>query len=87
MTPLGGEVWLLWHLPGGDPDEGMLIGVYESKDSAIAAVERLRDKPGFRENPGVVEDDDVPGFFMQAYELDKDHWTEGYQDATLTHAD
>lgn len=57
----------------------MLIGVYPSSDSARAAVVRLRDKPGFRDHPQVVEDDTLPGFFMQQFELGKDNWTEGYR--------
>ena len=79
-------VWILWHLPpGGDPDDGMLIGVYGSKASAMTAVDRLSAKPGFRDHPGVTGDDQHPGFFMQPYQLDKDQWSEGY--VTFTDAD
>jgi hypothetical protein len=82
------DVWILWHLPpGGDPDDGMLIGVYLSRDDAAAAVDRLKDKPGFRDHPTVTEDDTEPGFFMQSYELGKDHWADGYQHVTFGNAD
>lgn len=80
MTTPRAAVWLLWHLPpGGDTDDGMIIGVYPSRESANAAVARLRDKPGFREHPEIVEDDSLPGFFLQQYELGEDHWTDGYR--------
>ena len=86
MTFTNAEV--LWHLPpGGDPDDGMLIGVYASRESALAAVARLRDKPGFRDHPGITEDDEKPGFFMQPFELGVDHWTEGYRHVTFTDPD
>lgn len=47
-----------------------LIGAYASEAAAQAAIERLRTQPGFRDYP-----DD---FTIDAYEIDKDHWTEGF---------
>lgn len=47
-----------------------LIGAYSSEASAQAAIERLRTQPGFRDYP-----DD---FTIDAYEIDKDHWSEGF---------
>lgn len=47
-----------------------LIGAYASEAAAQAAIERLRKQPGFRDYP-----DD---FTIDAYEIDKDHWTEGF---------
>lgn len=74
------QVWILWHVPpGGDADKAVLIGVYSSNESALAAVTRLADRPGFRDHPGVVDDADDPGFFMEPYALDMDHWTDGYR--------
>jgi len=61
------RVFLLWH---EHDDDGKLIGVYSSEENAIAARGRVTDKPGFVEVP--------EGFTIDAYELDKDHWTEGY---------
>jgi hypothetical protein len=85
-TPI--DVWILWHLrPGSDPNDGMLVGVYPSRDAAVAAVDRLKDKPGFRDHPTVTRDDTAPGFFIQSYELGKDHWIEGYQHVTFTDAE
>ena len=75
------DVWILWHIPPGTNtvDAPLLIGVYSTRDSANVAVSRLGIQPGFREFPGVTADDDVPGFYMQAYRLDQDNWTSGYR--------
>ena len=61
-----------------------MIGVYRSRDAALAAVSRLREQPGFRELPAIVdyssETSSCEGFHIEEYSLDKDHWTEGYVD-------
>ena len=65
------QVFLLWHvhtLPEGDDEK--LIGVYRAESDAISARLRLSSKPGFSQN--------LDGFLIEAYELNKDHWTEGY---------
>ena len=59
--------------------EYSLIGVYSSRDAALAAVGRLASKPGFRDNPEVIDDTDDAGFFIEPYALDEDHWTEGFR--------
>jgi hypothetical protein len=62
-------------------DDVKLIGVYRSRATAMAAVERLRLQPGFREYPKLVEpllDDEPSGFYLEEYALDEDHWTEGF---------
>ena len=65
------SVWLLWfeqHREVGEDTE-LLIGVYRTEESAKAAIERVKDQPGFRDYP--------QGF--AAYErFDKDSWTEGF---------
>jgi len=66
------SVVLLWHvheMPDGHDDD-KLIGVYRNEDDARAAIDRLRDKPGFRELP--------EGFQYETYSLNRDGWTEGY---------
>ena len=66
------SVVLLWHvheMPDGHDDE-KLIGVYRTDEEARAAIERLRDKPGFRDRP--------EGFEYFTYQLNRDGWTEGY---------
>ena len=66
------SVFLLWHvheLVDGEDDE-MLIGVYASRSDAEAAIERLRDQPGFAQYPN--------DFTIDEYEIGKDHWVEGF---------
>jgi hypothetical protein len=67
-------VFLLWHVhefhDSKDRDE-KLIGAYRTEEDAKAAIIRLADKPGFREAPA--------GFHISKYDLNKDHWTEGYK--------
>ncbi|WP_225563077.1 hypothetical protein [Rhodanobacter sp. DHG33] len=57
-----------------------MIGVYRTLDAAKAAVDRLSTRPGFAESPVVVDPDtnQVDGFYIGEYELDEDHWTEGF---------
>ena len=65
-------VWLLWfeqEQEGGEDTE-LLIGVYRTECDALAAKERLKDQPGFREYP--------QGFNAHQYDVGKDHWTEGF---------
>jgi len=61
------SVYLLWYVRG---DDELLIGVYESDDMASAAKARVRPKPGFAEGVGAFE--------VAEYQLNQDHWTEGY---------
>ena len=64
-------VYLMWHVREiGNDETAKLIGVYRSEDNAHAAAARLRDQPGFRHFPD--------GFLVEQYELNKDHWTEGF---------
>ena len=65
-------VYVLHHVMRefeGDED-AKLIGVYSTEEEAREAIARLSARPGFRENP--------EGFSIDPYELDKDHWTEGF---------
>ena len=77
------SVFVLEHLhilPNGEEDVKM-IGVYHSAEAARAAVERLRIQPGFRDHPRIVVpgvDNDDQGFYIDMYQLDQDHWSEGY---------
>ena len=73
------DVFLLWHvneLLGGEEDE-KLIGVYSSQETAERAKQRVLSQPGFRNVP--------EGFLINRYQVDQDHWTEGY--ITVTHED
>jgi hypothetical protein len=66
-------VYLLWfvkEMAEGQDDEELLIGVYSSESEARAAIERVRNKRGFAE----FQD----GLQICPYQLDRDHWTEGF---------
>lgn len=76
-------VFIVQHLHRHEngEDDVKMIGAYRTRESAVAAVERLRFQPGFRELPHIVDalkDEDDQGFHIDRYELDKDHWCEGY---------
>jgi len=67
-------IWLVWHIdddaPSDEEEYEKFIGVYSSEELARAAVDRLRDKPGFR---------DYPERWRIDYRyLDHDHWRDGY---------
>ena len=58
-----------------------LIGAYRSSAAARAAIERLRTQPGFCDHPRLLDprsDGEAAEFYIGQYELDKDHWTEGF---------
>jgi homoserine kinase type II len=65
-------VYILHHVRADDEyaADTKLIGVYRSRDSAEAAILRLQNQPGFRDHPA--------GFNIDPYQLDKDHWAEGF---------
>ena len=66
------EVQILWFVRerAECEDIELLIGVYETKDAAEAAIDRLRNKPGFVDFP--------EGFLIEGLELGKDNWTDGF---------
>ena len=66
------DVWVLHHvheLPDGEEDV-KLIGIYSSEEAARLAISRLSRQPGFQQVPS--------GFQVESYEVDKDHWSEGF---------
>ncbi|HEY4742650.1 MAG TPA: hypothetical protein VIH76_18790 [Candidatus Acidoferrales bacterium] len=63
-------VYLLYHIR--NEGELLLVGAYRSEKDAKAAIERLKDKPGFAQHPS--------GFEYHAYELGVDIWSEGFTD-------
>jgi hypothetical protein len=65
-------VYLLWFTRERDvgEDTELLIGVYATEEDAKAAIERLKDKPGFVRYP--------QGFQIHDHILGKDSWTEGF---------
>jgi hypothetical protein len=66
------SVFILWYViaPDTEDENECLIGVYRTDEDANAAIERLKNQPGFR--------DSLQGFQIVPYELNQDHWTEGY---------
>jgi hypothetical protein len=66
-------VFDLWYIRGyhDREDTELHIGVYGTRENAENAVERLKDKPGFRDWPD--------GFEVRSVTLDRDHWTEGFR--------
>jgi hypothetical protein len=71
------KVYVLQHvhpLAGGTEDV-KLIGVYSSLGNARAAIARLTRQPGFSETPD--------GFHVDGYQVDKDHWLEGYTETAM----
>jgi hypothetical protein len=64
-------LWFVKEMPEGEEDIELLIGVYSSEVEARAAIERVKDKSGFA--------DYQQGFQVCPYELNHDHWTEGFK--------
>jgi hypothetical protein len=59
-----------------------LLGVYSARNLAEAAVQRLREKPGFKDFPFLVYPTSAQsdnGFYIDEYVLDGDHWTDGFE--------
>lgn len=67
-------VYILYHYDQEtleDNDHRKMVGVYSTEKRAEQAIERLRDKPGFREFP--------ERWFIGHAVLDKDtQWTDGF---------
>jgi hypothetical protein len=66
------KVYIVQHVHEFDDgsEDIKFIGVYSTHQKAEEAVKRLSTQVGFCETQ--------EGFYIDEYELDKDHWTEGY---------
>lgn len=51
-------------------DDVKLLGVYSSRENALARIERAKELDGFRDEPEC--------FYVSEYTLDEDQWTEGF---------
>lgn len=51
-------------------NEVKFIGVYSSNSEAASTIKKLASQPGFRDYPD--------GFHIDGYEINKDHWQEGF---------
>ena len=82
-------IYVLHHIYNIDEDceDLKIIGIYSSLDAAEQAVNRLKDKPGFREFPNVRDVDQIEesGFEISEALIDRDGWVEGF--ATWTNGD
>lgn len=72
MPPHSRTVFVLQHArPTETGKESVkFIGVYSSRANAERAIRRLSVQPGFRDWPDE--------FHIDAYDLDVDHWAEGF---------
>jgi hypothetical protein len=61
----------------GRQEDIKLIETYSSNETARAAIEQFKVQPGFCDYPHLT-DDEESGFYLDEYELDKDHWSEGF---------
>ncbi|HVF88349.1 MAG TPA: hypothetical protein VM866_12205 [Pyrinomonadaceae bacterium] len=66
------EMFVLQHAHelGDGQEDVKLIGIYSTAQRAEQAIESLRNLPGFRDAQGA--------FSVDRYEVDADHWVEGY---------
>jgi hypothetical protein len=66
------SVFVVFHARETDNgvDSVKMIGAYSSRENSDLAVSRLIKQPGFRDFPD--------GFSIDEYEINKDHWLEGF---------
>ena len=68
------KVFTLRHtIVRGEEEAHKEIGIYSSEELAKKAIERVKDKPGFRESGGY--------FTIDPCLLDFDYWAEGFGSA------
>ena len=77
------RVFLLQHLHllNDDDEDVKTLGIYSTRETALAAVERFRKLPGFCDTPQMA-DPSLPGvaegFYIDEFEVDQDSWDEGF---------
>ncbi len=54
----------------GECEETKIIGIYTSEKNALDAIEKYKILPGFKDYSDC--------FHIDKYELDKNHWEEGF---------
>jgi hypothetical protein len=69
-------MYLLWHTHEFEDgsEDSKLIGVYATNELAMSARARSKLLLGFQDHPN--------GFDISTYEVNEDHWTEGYVTVT-----
>jgi len=77
-------IFLVQHLHtlADGTEDIKIIGLYDSEPAAIAAINRIKDQPGFTNSPQIVDRDSVEenldGFYIDEYQVNEDHWREGF---------
>ena len=69
------------HVMNDGEESVKTLGIYSSRDAALAAVERFRVLPGLRDIPNMADHDKpgpAEGFCIDEYKINQDSWTEGY---------
>lgn len=66
------KVYLLQHSYEKDNgcDETKTLGIFSSEENAKDAIQNYINLPGFKDMPDE--------FYIDVYELDKQHWSEGF---------
>jgi hypothetical protein len=77
------RVYLLQHSHSPTPDDEAVkvIGVYRTREDAVAAVARLKGKPGFMNHPQIVNpnaEGSDEGFHISEMVLGRDGWVDGF---------
>jgi hypothetical protein len=78
------HVYLLYHLSkarSGD-QQVLFIGAYGSRASALRAISRLKELPGFKKSPKLRDHktDHGNGFNINRVRLGEENWPEGFRD-------
>ena len=82
------EVYVVKHLalyPEYDKEDLKMIGVFSSYDEAVKGINKVKDQPGFRDNSRIIDplkNDNISGFYINAYIVNKCYWEEGFINAT-----
>jgi len=76
-------VFVLEHLHTHEDGEECWkkIGIYKTFEDALSAIQRVNMLTGFSDYPNLIDHDNpesVNGFNIDTYELNVDHWGEGY---------
>jgi hypothetical protein len=71
-----GKVFLLQHsyeiyIQGVSKEQTKILGIYSTKEKAEEVIQRYKSIVGFNRFP-------ITCFYVDDYDLDKDHWTEGF---------
>ena len=69
------------HLFDKNQEDVKIIGIYSSPKKAIKAIDKLSEKPGFKEHSKIIDPNiygETSGFIIHEYKIDKNNWKEGF---------